>query len=165
MGFITSASDAVSGLLRNLSFGWTWRFYWTGDTEDKVLITVTRTNKTVDGLFGNLSIDSDSFKCLTLENSGLSIPAGVYQIKWMWSDHFQQIMPTIVVPDRTAIEMHWANYPIQLEGCVALGTEEELSQDCIEQSKDAWIAYIKVVLNQPNLTLRIVEDYGKTETV
>jgi hypothetical protein len=78
----------------------------------------------------------------------------------MWSDHFQQIMPHIIVPGRTAIELHWANRPTQLEGCIALGTSTELSKDCIWESKNAWVGFIKAVLNEPNLTLKVVEDYG-----
>lgn len=125
-----------------------------------MIITTTRTNKTKDGIFGNLICDLDPFKCVVMEILSLAIPAGVYQIAWMWSDHFQQIMPHILVPGRTAIEQHWANYPTQLEGCQSLGTTVELSSDCIDQSKIAWIAYVKVILNQPSLTLRVVEDYA-----
>lgn len=132
-----------------------------------MIITIMRTNKTKDGIFGNLFCDLDPFKCVTLENLALAIPAGIYQIDLMWSDHFQQIMPHILVPGRTAIEQHWANYPVgpdpehpQLEGCQAFGTSAELAADCIDQSKVAWIAYIKVILNQPTLTLKVVDDYA-----
>lgn len=125
-----------------------------------MIITVTRTNKTTDGLFGNLMIDVDPFKCVTMEIASLCIPAGTYPIEWMWSNHFQQIMPHVIVPGRVAIEQHWANKPDQLEGCQALGTETQLGADCIDESKDAWIAYVKIILNQPSLMLKIVEDYA-----
>jgi hypothetical protein len=130
-----------------------------------MVITTTRTYKTLNpvlgnGLFGNLTIDSNPFKCLTLERAGVEIPVGVYQIDWMWSDHFQQIMPHIIVPGRIAVEQHWANWPKQLDGCQALGVAEDLTADMLQESKHAWIAYIKVILNQPSLTLKVVEDYG-----
>lgn len=125
-----------------------------------MIITVTRTNKTADGLFGNLSIDTDPFKCVTMEIASLCIPAGTYRIEWMYSDHFEQIMPHVIVPGRVAIEQHWANWPSQLEGCQALGTKTELAKDQIDESKDAWIAYIEVILNRPSLMLKVVEDYG-----
>lgn len=125
-----------------------------------MVITVTRTNKTSDGIFGNLSIDTSPFKCVTMEISSLCIPVGIYAMDLMWSEHFQQIMPQIIVPGRVAIEQHWANYPYQLEGCQALGTTTELSKDCIDQSKIAWIAYVKAILNQPILTLKVIEDYA-----
>jgi hypothetical protein len=89
----------------------------------------------------------------------MEIPIGIYDIQFMWSNHFQQIMPQIIVPGRVAIEQHWANYPIQLDGCQALGTQAEISADCLDESKVAWTAYIQVILNQPALKLKVVEDY------
>lgn len=124
-----------------------------------MLITVNRTNRTSDGIFGTLSIDTSGFKCVTMEILSLCIPAGIYGVQWMWSEHFQQIMPQILVPGRVAIEIHWANIPTQLEGCIALGTTTQLSADNIKESKDAWVGFIKAVLNQP-LTLKVAEDYG-----
>lgn len=125
-----------------------------------MLITTTRTVKTVDGIFGNLQIDVNPFKCIVLERRGMEIPVGVFDIQFMLSEHFQQIMPQIIVPGRTAIEQHWANYPVQLDGCQALGTQVELSADCIDESKNAWKAYIQVILNQSTLKLKVIEDYG-----
>ena len=133
-----------------------------------MLITVTRTNKTKDGVFGNLAIDIDPFKCVTEENLADVIPAGTYDLLFMWSDHFQQIMPHVIVPaipsanlpKRIAIEVHWANYPIQLEGCLALGTEAELANDCIDQSKIAWIDFAKAITDQPSIKIKYVEDFG-----
>ena len=125
-----------------------------------MVITEKRTNRTSDGLFGNLSIDTDPFKCVTMDIAVQAIPPGIYGMDFMWSEHFQQIMPHIIVPGRTAIEVHWANYPKQLEGCIALGTAAELANDCIDQSKIAWIGFIKAILNQPNLALKVVEDFA-----
>lgn len=125
-----------------------------------MLITLTRTNKSTDGIFGTLAIDTSPYKCVTEENLSLAIPKGAYQVLYMWSNNFEQIMPHIIVPDRTAIEIHWANWPKQLEGCVALGTEEDMADDMVTESKDAWIAFIKAITDQPALTFRIVEDYG-----
>jgi hypothetical protein len=127
-----------------------------------MLITITRTNKTVDGIFGTLTADASPFKCVTAENRTLAILAGIYDILFMWSNNFQQIMPHIIVANRSAIEIHWANWPgTQLEGCLALGTEEELSEDMIEQSKIAWISFVQQVLtDQPAVKIRFVEDYA-----
>jgi hypothetical protein len=125
-----------------------------------MLITVHRTDKTADGIFGYLEIDINPFRCVTMEILSLCIPAGTYPVQWMWSNHFQQIMPQILVPGRTAIEAHWANFPTQLEGCIALGTSKELGSDCIGESKIAWTKFIMAILNQPNLTIKVLEDYG-----
>lgn len=124
-----------------------------------MVITLIRKNRTNDGIFGMLSLDTDPFKCVTMEIASLCIPVGIYGMDFMWSDHFQQIMPHIIVPGRTAIEIHWANYPSQLEGCIALGTVFDSGNDQIIQSKVSWIGFIKSILNQPNLTLKVNEDF------
>lgn len=124
-----------------------------------MLITVYRTNKTTDGIFGHLTTDRDPFRCMTLENLTTVIPAGVYDILFMWSEHFQQIMPHVMVPGRTSIEIHWANWPKQLDGCLALGMEKSFSQDMVTQSKDAWIGFVKAISDQPALKIKYVNDY------
>jgi len=125
-----------------------------------MLITVTRTNKTADGVFGNLHIDNDPFKCVTLERLAMIIPVGVYDLLFMWSVHFQQIMPHVIVPGRTAIEVHWANYPTQLDGCTALGTQLDLQDDMIEESKDAWVGFVQAITDQPAIKIKYTEDYA-----
>lgn len=130
-----------------------------------MLITTTRTIRPADksrgpGIFGNLKIDGNHFKCLTMEREGVEIPVGVYPITWVWSPHFDQIMPQIIVPERVMILQHWANWPDQLDGCQALGFSQDLHNDMLMQSKDAWKAYIEIILNQPSLTLKVVEDFA-----
>lgn len=133
---------------------------YTKPPEDKMIVTVTRTSKSKDGIFGNLAVDIDPFKCVTLENLAMAITPGTYDLTFMWSEHFQQIMPHIIVPGRVAIEVHWANYPVQLEGCVATGTAVELEPDCIDQSKIAWVGFVKTISDQPAIKFKVVEDYG-----
>ena len=140
---------------------------YTKPEEPKMIFTQTRTQKSKDGIFGTLAVDIDPFKCVTLDNLALAIPPGTYDLTIMWSDHFQQLMPHLIVPGRVAIEVHWANFPVgpdpahpQLEGCVALGTSAEFASDCIDQSKVAWIAFAKTISDQPNIKWKIVEDYG-----
>lgn len=130
-----------------------------------MMITLSRTNKQQGkfgpGIFGTLRIDANPFKCVTMERDGVEIPPGVYSIKWIWSDHFGQFMPHIMdVPGREAIEQHWANFPNQLDGCQAMGTTEEMSNDCIDESKDAWKAYCAIIINESNVILKVEEDYG-----
>ena len=122
--------------------------------------TLIRTNKSADGSFGNLSLDIMPFKCVTLENLQDIIPVGTYQVLYRWSPDFQQIMPHVIVPNRTAIMLHWANWPKQLLGCIALGKEEDFKDDMIQESKDEWIAFAQAITDQPSFTLKIVEDYG-----
>ncbi len=125
-----------------------------------MLITVMRTNKTADGVFGSLTLDSGSFKCVTLENLKMIIPSGTYDILFMWSDKFSQIMPHIIVPKREAIEIHWANYPVQLQGCLALGTQAEIEKNAVWQSKIAWTQFVQEALTDVfSIKIRFVEDY------
>lgn len=144
-----------------------------------MLITVTRTKKSVNqqngnGAFGTLAIDSSPFKCVTLENADTLIPAGVvYDLLFMWSDHFQQMMPHVMVPGRIAIEIHWANWvkdpkdlhtpaddKILLDGCTSLGQQADFSSDAIWNSKAAWIQFCKSITDQPSLKIKYVEDFG-----
>lgn len=149
--------------------GWAWFFKATGyEKESPMLITVTRTNKTPDGIFGNLQIDVDPFKCVTCENLADAIPVGIYDLLFMWSEHFQQLMPHVIVPaipaanlpKRVAIEVHWANYPNQLEGCIALGDKTNLEADSIDNSKVTWVHFVQAISDQPAIKLKVVEDYA-----
>lgn len=102
-------------------------------------ITIQRKSKSIDGIFGVLTLDWNLFTCVTLENLSKSIPAGTYDLNFTYSPHFNRIMPHIVVPSRdvlaggdAGIRIHWANFPIQLDGCVAVGTA--LDGDSIDES-------------------------------
>lgn len=133
-----------------------------------MLITVTRKYKDDDGLYGLLAIDSDPFKCATLERLSKCIPVGVYDLLFMWSEHFQQIMPHIIVPaspaanlpERIAIEVHWANYPNQLDGCLALGKDTDKNDDMVTESKSAFAGFAKAITDQPSIKIKFVEDFG-----
>jgi len=158
--------DVLRIFAGGVNVGWNWAFGWTGYTRGEVmLITVTRTNKSTDGIFGTLVIDANSFKCVTLENLALAIPAGSYPVLYRWSPDFQQIMPHIIVPNRTDIMVHWANWPKQLLGCISLGTELDFQDDMITESKKAWIGFVQAITDQPSLTLKVTEDYGPVASV
>lgn len=104
-----------------------------------MLITVKRVSKTQDGIFGRLTLDWNPFTCVTLENLEKSIPAGLYDLDFSYSPHFNRVMPHLIVPSRdilangdAGIRIHWANFPSQLEGCIAVGTK--VDGDSIDQS-------------------------------
>jgi hypothetical protein len=107
-----------------------------------------------------MDIDTNPFKCASAENLALCIPPGIYDVLFMWSEHFQQIMPHIMVPGRTAIEIHWANYPVQLEGCIAVGEDDSPTDDLITESKVHWISFVKAITDQPSIKIKVVEDYA-----
>ena len=102
-------------------------------------IIVQRKSKSIDGIFGVLTLDCNPFTCVTLENLAKAIPAGIYEVDFNYSPHFNRVMPRIIVPSRDAlaggdagIRIHWANFPAQLEGCIAVGTA--VDGDSIDQS-------------------------------
>lgn len=114
-------------------------FTWTGYKETKMTIIVNRKIRTSDGIFGELLLDWNPFTCVTLENLAKSIPAGVYEVNFTYSPHFNRVMPHILVPSRdqaaggdAGIRIHPANFPAQLEGCIAVGTM--VDGDSIDQS-------------------------------
>lgn len=123
---------------RGFSIGWSWRFAWTGYM-NPIIIYVERKSRTVDGIFGTMTLNVTPFKCVTLENLDKSIPAGTYDLDFTYSPHFNRIMPHIIVPSRDAlaggdagIRIHWANFPAQLDGCIAVGTA--VDGDSIDES-------------------------------
>ena len=130
-----------------------------------MLITVTRTSKTQDGIYGNLIIDGNPFKCVTMENLNKEILAGVYNMDFTFSPHFNRIMPHLIVPDRdtlaggdAGIRIHWANFPAQLEGCIAVGTT--LDGDSIDESLIPFNQLYAIIQGQQGLKIKVQEDYG-----
>lgn len=86
-----------------------------------------------------MTLDWSAFTCVTLENLDKSIPAGLYEVDFNYSPHFNRIMPHILVPSRdvaaggdAGIRIHWANFPAQLDGCIAVGTA--VDGDSIDES-------------------------------
>lgn len=130
-----------------------------------MLLTVTRTNKTQDGIFGNLQIDGNPFKCVTLENLSKEILAGVYDVNFTYSNHFGRVMPHILDPERDALaggdaglRIHWANYPSQLDGCIAVG--QKVDGDAIDMSRIEFDQLYAIINGQEGLKIKILEDYA-----
>jgi len=50
------------------------------------------------------------------------ILAGTYAVQRLWSNHWNQMMPHVVgTPGRTEVEIHAANYPQDILGCIGIG--------------------------------------------
>ena len=118
-------------------------------------IIVQRQSKTSDGLFGKLSLDWNYFTCVTLENLAKELEAGTWPLTYAYSPHFNRQMPLINVPGRTWTWFHWANFPIQLEGCVALG--RTVDGDAIDESVAAWNEFWGILNNQSGITVTILD--------
>lgn len=116
-------------------------------------IIINRESKTTDGIFGHLSLDWNSFTCVTCENLELEIAAGTYPLTFAYSPHFNRTMPLINVPGRTWTWIHWANFPVQLKGCVAVG--EKIDGDAIDTSQVEWDDLWKIINMQAGIQVQI----------
>jgi hypothetical protein len=95
------------------------------------------------GVEGKLYLEKVYF-CETEERPWLDnapriscIPCGVYRVVWKWSPHFQRNMPHLEdVPGREYIMIHPANFPAQLLGCIAVGSERGM--DAVFHSGDTF---------------------------
>lgn len=88
--------------------------------------TITRNIFTEKSTIGMLDLDG-VFQNYTLEppkrtEKPCCIPAGTYQVKMQWSNHFQRVLPCLQnVPDFTAVEWHNGNYPTDTDACTLMG--------------------------------------------
>ena len=110
-----------------------------------MLVTVAREWYDDISVEGMLYINN-IWQCYTLENARYLIPEGEYDLQWYDSPRWQQTVPQIMVPGRTYIEIHPANWPRQLDGCTAVG--EHRTTDMVEQS-DAAFTVLKAKLQLP----------------
>lgn len=100
---------------------------------------------TKDALFGTAVFGSD-FKCFTMENRVLAVPEGTYSLEITYSPHFGKEMPLLGgTSPRTDIRIHPANWPTQLEGCVAVG--QSIDGDSLSNSELAFEPLFAIIKN------------------
>lgn len=132
-----------------------------------MIIYVQRRTKSIDGIFGILSINTNPFTCVTLENLEKAIPAGTYDLDFTYSPHFNRVMPHLIVPSRdvlaggdAGIRIHWANFPAQLEGCIAVGTA--VDGDSIDESLVPFNQLYSILNQQSGITIQIMDPETNT---
>ena len=127
-------------------------------------ITVTRTEKTADGIKGNL-VCGDLTE-VTIENLEHSFPAGLYDLVLDHSPRLGIVTPHIRVPSRdqaaggdAGLRIHPANYPEQLLGCISVGDKAE--PDAVDHSKNAFARLMAVLsaVTEP-MQIEVVEAYS-----
>jgi Family of unknown function (DUF5675) len=125
-----------------------------------LLIIVNRQRKTVDGIFGTVSLDTNPFTAFTVENLAKAIPAGLYDVTFDYSPRFNQILPHIHVPVRdqaaggdAGLRLHPANYPGQLEGCIAVGDKEE--PDSVDDSRVTFNHLFKIISGEQFVKIEV----------
>lgn len=104
-------------------------------TSSPTLLKIERKTMTADALLGEISLNGE-FVCYSMERTAVSIPEGLYNAHMELSPHFGFATPHLGVPNRTYIEIHPANYPSQLEGCVAVG--QKIDGDALDNSRAAF---------------------------
>lgn len=72
-------------------------------------------------MFGDIYWD-DQLVCVSMERTAVAIPVGMFPGCKRYSPHFSMTVLGIDVPNRTDIECHPANFPIQVRGCIAVGS-------------------------------------------
>ena len=87
-----------------------------------MMFVLTRDAAFGNGVFGKL-VSSDGLDLETLENAHTLIPPGVYTCKRDWYHRGDYETFEIQVAGRSRLLLHAANYPFQLEGCIAPGME------------------------------------------
>jgi hypothetical protein len=98
-------------------------------------LTLQRLDPFGAALHGDLYLDG-KHQCVTLENASRAIPAGRYQVVLtesarskaggLWSPREDHKLPLLCdVKDRSGIRLHAANFPEQLEGCIAPGSTRD----------------------------------------
>jgi hypothetical protein len=131
--------------------GWSWWIIKTGyQKPPQMKIMIKRDRRTVDGIFGTLSLDFSAFECYTVENLAKAILPGVYDVTFDYSPRFNQTLPHIHVPVRdqaaggdAGIRIHAANLPTQLEGCIAVG--DKLNPDSVDDSRITLNQLLKII--------------------
>jgi len=100
-------------------------------------ITLERKQKFDDRMIGAFYDQNGKFTYYTLElDEAHAIPTGRYKLEFHWS-HKRQAMSIFVmdVPGRDAIEIHIANYPSDIHGCIGLGKSFDAPDKTLIQSE------------------------------
>ena len=117
---------------------------WVDPTGLDIMITINRTSSTGKSIAVTITVTStltgQTFSGVTLENisppnPSLPIPAGAYPAD-IRTDHTPNRIELIGVPSASVVQIHNANYPSQLEGCVAVGMSTS-SADSVNDSINA----------------------------
>ena len=131
-------------------------------------VKIFRVESSKDGTFGVMTID-DRVLCVTLERPWLSntkgvscIPAGNYHCSSYQSKKFGNTFIVDAVPGgRSGILFHSGNRAKDSKGCIILARKFHTFTDPndrgVMESKDAMVSFLKVMSEENNFMLQIVE--------
>lgn len=118
-------------------------------------ITVQRNRTTEDSIIGTLSLEWDNFTCFTIENKEKAIPEGEYIVDLTYSNRFNRQMPWLDVPGRSGIRIHPANFGRQLEGCIAVGSNE--GENSVDNSRETFNHLFKLLSGRTGMKIEVKE--------
>lgn len=86
---------------------------------------------------------------------------GIYPIRLMYSEHNKLWVPLLAgTPGRDLVEIHPANWPHQLRGCLAPGLER--AKDSVGRSREAFFAIraciVDALMREELVDIEITED-------
>ena len=61
------------------------------------------------------------------------------------------------VPERTEIKIHIGNYPKDVKGCIAIGSERDVPSQMIKQSRRAYEKFMEYTKSDNSFALEIIE--------
>lgn len=134
-----------------------------------------RTSQDDYSTLGEFRFDDGTHLCYTLEKPWVDvdgdgigdrgkscIPAGIFVLRRRWSPkHNAELFGIEQVPGRSDIEVHSANLPSQLEGCVAVGdaygpvAPDDLPG--ILHSRVTLAAFMEALEGQDNIPLTVID--------
>lgn len=127
---------------------------------------VIRVEKGSEGFFGVMLLEGKWF-CVTVENAELSIPDGEYICKLYQSPSHGEVWELQDVEGRTHIQIHAANWPGQLLGCIAVGQypDKLRGNRAVLNSGKTFERFMDVTRNADKLELTVASyvDLGKAE--
>lgn len=101
----------------------------------ETVLLITRFKSSSDAYFSRIALNGE-FVGYGMERIAVAILEGRYVASLELSPHFGFLTPHLNVAGRTYIEVHPANYPSQLEGCIAVG--QSIDGDALDNSKAAF---------------------------
>lgn len=120
-----------------------------------MVIRLLREKPLVEATFGFLFING-VFQCYTIENSKLLIPLGKYDLEYFDSVKNKLTVPLLKnVPNRTMIEIHPANYPHELLGCIAPGEVRDVKNQRVLFSKQQFFRLMTILRLENNNSISI----------
>lgn len=90
--------------------------------------------------FGQMEDQNGNFICYTMERRGTLIPEGTYNFSYYKSPANKMVVLLLHnVPSFEFIEVHIANYPHEVKGCTAVGTNIDVHKPMLIGSGKAFM--------------------------